>query len=116
MYTEINSCIRVKGQLTDFFDIATGVRQGGLLSLILFIHFINDMYDFMPVDYFKLFLLLFADDTVLLSYSQEGLQLLLKLNDYTNEWRVTADPGRYFTQSPQCWFSRRTAQLYYYEN
>ena len=24
---------------------------------------------------------------------------------------ASADPGRYFTQSPQCWFSRGMAQL-----
>ena len=24
-----------------------------------------------------------------------------------------ADPDRYFTQSPQCWFSRETAHIYF---
>ena len=24
-----------------------------------------------------------------------------------------SDPCRYFTQSPQCWFSRETAHIYY---
>ena len=43
----------------------------------------TDAFDRFTVDNLKLFLLLFADDTVLFSCSQEGLQLLLnKLNDY----------------------------------
>ena len=26
-------------------------------------------------------------------------------------WHTQANPGRYFTKSPQCWYSRRTAHL-----
>ena len=38
---------------------------------------------------FKCFLLLFADDTVLFSYSKEGLQCLInKLSTYCNTWGV----------------------------
>jgi len=55
------------------------------MSHFLFICFINDMYTFIKdgsfdvvnIDDLQLLLLLFADDTVLFSYSKEGLQFQL---------------------------------------
>ena len=43
-----------------------------------------DAFDCFTVDNLNYFLFLFADDTVLFSYSEEGLQFLL--NDNTNQW------------------------------
>ena len=100
MYTNVKICIKANGEVSDFFDSYTGVKQGETLSPLLFIMFINDMYSSMNgdnVDIFTLndvqiFMLLFADDTVLFSYSIEGLQILLnKLHDYCTEWNITVN-------------------------
>ena len=74
-----------------------GVRQGENLSPFLFSIFMNDLEDYLEqhgvtgiicetqdeedlvVTYFKLFLLLYADDTVIISETSNGLQKALNI-------------------------------------
>ena len=93
-------CVKVQGCKTDFFESKSGVKQGEPLSPLLFLFFINDVYDSLCNDNFncftleeqKLFLLLFADDMVLFSYTVDGLQSLLnKLHAYCNMWGITVN-------------------------
>jgi len=103
MYDKVKSCVRVNGSLTEFFDSYMGVKQGEPLSPLLFIFFINDMYTYLQTDseeYFsidelQIYLLLFADDTVLFSYSKAGLQILLnKLYRYCHNWGITVNTDK----------------------
>jgi hypothetical protein len=103
MYENVKACVRVNGSVTDYFDCNNGVKQGEPLSPLLFIFFINDMYEYLyddnvemfTLEDMKLFLLLFADDTVLFSYTKSGLQLLLdKLYMYCHEWGITVNPEK----------------------
>lgn len=80
-----------------FFDSYMWVKQGEPLSPLLFILFINDMSeslsdeaaDIISIDELQIFLLLFADDTVLFSYSAHGLQTLLnRLHAYCLKWNI----------------------------
>ena len=82
MYTNIKSCVSLN-KLSDFFISNMGVRQGENLSPFLFSIFMNDLEDYLEehglsgiicetqdaeyiaVTYFKLFILLYADDTVI---------------------------------------------------
>lgn len=77
-----------------------GVKQVEPLSSLLFIFFIIDMHnclydpniEMFTLDDIKLVLLLFADETVLFSYTKEGLQILLdKLYNYCNAWGVSVN-------------------------
>ena len=43
LYNHVRSCVRVNGELTEWFDINSGVKQGCILSPILFSMFINDL-------------------------------------------------------------------------
>ena len=97
IYENVKSCVRVNGECSEYFDSYMGVKQGEPLSPLLFIFFINDMYASLSdnsiesfcIEEINVFLLLFADDTVLFSYSKEGLQCLLnKLHSYCNKWGV----------------------------
>ena len=50
---------------------------------------------FFTVDEIQLFVLLFADDTVLFSYTADGLQKLLnKLNVYCNSWGIQVNTDK----------------------
>ena len=95
IYKSVKSCVKVKGSLSEFFDSYMGVKQGEPLSPLLFIFFINDMStylhdntaDLVTIEELQIFLLLFADDTVIFSYTKEGLQILLnKLYEYCSKW------------------------------
>ena len=89
MYKSLLSCIRVNGQLSDFFECPVGVRQGCVLSPTLFSMFINQLANHMNErgrhgvqllpDIMEIFILLFADDVALLSTTPAGLQHQLNI-------------------------------------
>jgi len=84
IYDTVLSCVRVNGRLTDLFDCPIGLRQGCILSPLLFSVFINEVASAVDTNgmhgiqllpgLVELFLLLFADDIVLLSDTARGLQ------------------------------------------
>ena len=90
IYANIKSCVTVNGQDSQFFNSNRGSRQGDNLSPVLFSLFLNDLEDHLladqvnaiPVEYktddlvqfMKNFILLYADDTTILSDSAENLQ------------------------------------------
>jgi hypothetical protein len=83
------SCVKWDGQLSRFYSLTAGVRQGGVLSPILFSIFIDDIVDRVKSAnvgcYLSLLcccIFLYADDILLLSPSITGLQLLLDTCEY----------------------------------
>ena len=84
MYSTVKSCVRVDGTLSEFFDRYIDVKQGEPLSPLLFLFFLNDMSSYLQtdslvylsIDELQIYMLLFADDTVLFSYTKPGLQIL----------------------------------------
>lgn len=103
MYSNIRSCVMLNQQVSDTFVCNVGVRQGESLSPMLFAFYINDMEnkllehgcnyinfsdDFINT-YLKLLVLMYADDTIILCDTEEGMrQALLALYDYCNEWKL----------------------------
>ena len=102
MYQKVKYCIKTKHGLTESFLSNIGVKQGCVLSPILFNLFLSDLPDIFdatcdPVSLHDLNLncLLYADDLVLLSESANGLQQSLnRLNDYCNTWRLTINTSK----------------------
>ena len=103
MYAGIKSCVFSENIKSDYFASNSGVRQGENLSPLLFSLFINDLetylmskgntvIDFkndMCNNYVKLLVLLYADDTIILSNSAAGLQKGLdNLGSYCTEWKL----------------------------
>ena len=85
LYSSVTSRVRVNNMHTDWFDVKCGLRQGCILSPILFNLYINYL-----VLYLKSFgkgikcnddyicTLLYADDVVLLAETEQDLQVLLE--------------------------------------
>ncbi len=76
--------------LTKWFDTNCGVKQGDTMSPTIFGIFINDIVDGIKsvniginIDAINVCILLYADDIVLLSETEEGIQKLL---DKVYEW------------------------------
>ena len=106
IYASDKSCVRANGRISDYFDSYMGVKQGEPLSPLLFIFFIDDManslkddtQNYITLNELQIFLLVFADDTVLFSETPEGLQLLLdKLNTYCAKWGITVNVDKTVT-------------------
>ena len=104
LYNGAKSCVRYNNQLSDYFTCNVGVRQGENLSPLLFSIFLNDLEAFLQKDsdgisvefqedklecFIKLYTLLYADDTILISESKEDLQRMLNsLHQYCNLWSL----------------------------
>ena len=80
------TCVRWVGHVSHFFRLVAGVRQGGVLSPVLFSIFIDDIvYKIKQANvgcYLSLVctsIFLFADDILLVAPSVSGLQYLLNV-------------------------------------
>ena len=92
IYNSVLSCVRANGSFTSFFECPIGLKQGCLLSPILFSIFIEKLVKKMwesgirglqlfP-EIIEILLLLFADDVILLSDTIIGLQRQLSILEY----------------------------------
>ena len=96
MYSSVRYSVKLQDGTTPFFNSFIGVKQGCNLSPTLFNIFMNDVpnlfddsCDPVRLGNTNLNCLLYADDLVLLSESQKGLQsCLTKLERYTNRWKL----------------------------
>ena len=103
MYTNIKSCISINGEHSDYFQCHQGIRQGEHLSPIMFSLYLNSLENYLSVNgaycleindnelnvYSKLFVLLYADDTVVFATSEETLTQSLNLfANYCNQWKL----------------------------
>ena len=82
LYEESECCVKTENGTTRFFKIMSGLRQGCVLSPMLFIIIMDYALRFasgygVKVNNKQLFDLDFADDVVLLEESKERLQQLL---------------------------------------
>ena len=97
IYSDVKSCVKNFGSISEFFDSNVGLLQGEVISPFLFSLFINDLEIYLhenpnatiSLDQLSLYLLLFADDAVIFSESVEGLQTSLdSLESYCKKWNL----------------------------
>ena len=118
IYASAKSCVMVNDEMSDFFQVNIGVRQGENLSPILFALFLNDMHDYMSevmggldtvIDttrlcglsdedvnvFMKMFLLLYADDTIIFAETPQKLQSGLdKIKIYCERWKLKLNANK----------------------
>ena len=103
MYNDVKSCINYNNCKSDYFSCDMGVRQGENLCPFLFALFLNDLQSFLGKENLpgiktisekneenlKLFVLLYADDTVIMAESREDLQARLNIfGEYCQKWKL----------------------------
>lgn len=90
LYSNIECSVRLNGNMTDWFNVDSGLKQGCILSSIMFNIYVNSLIDDInalnigiDIDNEKLAILLYADDVVLLAENEKDLQKML---DVLNFW------------------------------
>jgi len=111
MFNQAKSRVSVNRSNSGYFPCSIGVRQGANLSPLLFTCFLNDLNDYFrsstnlqgvncashPLDnqmflFLKVFVLLYADDTVIVSKTAGYLQNALdNYEQYCKMWKLTVN-------------------------
>jgi hypothetical protein len=107
LYDGCESALRLGGQAawTEFFPVRQGVRQGCVLSPLLYSLFINPLADALRASGLgatideagvrRLACLLYADDIVLLANSEEELQqLMARVDVFARRWQFSVNPSK----------------------
>ena len=111
LYAKAKSRVFVNGELSNTFPCQVGVRQGDSLSPLLFAIYLSDLNKFLSehceglklvpalasefifdeklLYYLKLYILMYANDTVVLAESEDEMQKSLNtLREYCEEWKL----------------------------
>ena len=117
LYCNAKSAVLNNGQLSHAFPCNIGVRQGENLSPLLFALYLNDFERFVSRHYagledlavettdalsdddvevfFKMYVLLYADDTIVMAESAEELQKALDaIKTYCTLWKLTVNTSK----------------------
>ncbi len=103
MYDKVKSCIKGCKSYSDFFECAVGLKQGEVLSPVLFALFVEDLELFLQnepdsgfsFDDITFILMLFADDMVIFGKTPQDLQHSLDmLKVYCDKWGLTVNTSK----------------------
>ena len=103
-YSKLFSSVRWNGELSNYFKITSGVRQGGILSPILFAICVDDLLAKLEKSKMGCFLgffccnsFMYADDLILISITVRDLQSLVNLcSSEINKIGLSVNCGKTF--------------------
>ena len=103
LYDNVSCCLRINNLHTDFFDVLLGVKQGCILSPLLFSLYINEciavingLNKGIPIGHGeRVSVLAYADDLVLLAEREEDLQEMLQaLSEWCEKWDLKVNKDK----------------------
>lgn len=102
IYSEVKCAVRLHGMTTDWFNVNSGVKQGCILSPLLFSMYLNDLAleikalgCGVDVGGEQVSLLLYADDIVFVAPSAGDLQHMLDvLYHWCERWNMVVNPDK----------------------
>jgi len=103
MYNNVKSCVKHLSSFSDYFSYAVDLRQGEVMSPLLFSLFIEDLELYLQddvncgiaIDDIILLLLLFADDMAIVGKTPEEIQNHLNnLHKYCNHWGLQVNTSK----------------------
>ena len=114
IYINDNACVKMNNKITDTFTINQGVKQGCILSPLLFNIYMSDLPEILDSALNKAnpnvthpSCLIWADDIILLSESEEGLRSMLKsMEAYCDENELSLN-----TDKTKCMIFNKTGRL-----
>ena len=101
-YSKLHACVLWNGVIGSSFAVKCGVRQGGILSPLLFAIYIDDLIQDLRKSGYGTYIgglfigaIAYADDICLLSCSCTGLQKMLDIcSMYGINWDIRFNPSK----------------------
>lgn len=99
IYNDTQVCVWNGEELSSWFNTTMGVRQGCLLSPLLFALYLNDLDEELvggiDINGWRIKLLMYADDVVLISDQPGSFQAMInQLEQYCNKWNLTVNTSK----------------------
>ena len=103
LYQNVKCCVKYNNVISDFFICKNCLFQGEVLSPMLFSMYVNDCEmqlisdncPYINIQMLNIFLIMYADDMVLLAEKPEGLQKMINsLFNYTQNWNLTVNTNK----------------------
>ncbi len=102
LYSEVECCVKINGFNSDWFSVNTGLKQGCLVSPVLFNLYINDLVDVInrtnkgvEIGDRTVSIMLYADDICLLSENEEDMQHMInELEKWCQKWDMKVNTDK----------------------